>query len=161
MKKITSFALLLLPLIILLASCTSSTRITSEPPGATVYMNGQAIGETPLFYEDSKISFSKTDLVLKKEGYMDYQTTLVKDEDIDPGAIVGGIFFTWPFIWTFGYYPVHHYELQPLDYQDVEVKIPDAKAEQLQKLNEMYKEGIIDQEEFEILKERVLKENGD
>jgi hypothetical protein len=48
--------------------------------------------------------------------------------------------------------------LEPVSFQDVEIRLPDTQAKRLQELNEMYKEGIIDQEEFEILKDRILKE---
>ena len=141
-----------------LASCTSGTRITSEPPGADVFINGQLVGETPYYHEDSKVSFSKLNVTLKKEGYLDFNTVIVKDEDVQVDAIIGGILFFWPFIWTMGYLPDHHYELAQLAINDVEVKLPDKKAKQLQELNEMYKEGIIDQEEYEILKKRIIGE---
>lgn len=156
MKKINTIYFLAFFAVIFLASCTSSTRITSEPPGATVIIDGQTVGETPYVHEDSKISFSRTTVTLQKNGFEDLHTVIRKDEDIDPGAIVGGIFFQWPFIWTFGYLPDHHYVMSPANYSDVEVVIPDKKADQIQELNEMYKEGIIDKEEFDILKKRIL-----
>ena len=153
----TLFGILIIALFTLI-SCTSSTRITTEPPGATVYIDGQMVGETPYLHEDSKVSFSKINLELKMEGYRDFNTIIIKDEEVQADAIVGGIFFFWPFIWTMGYLPNHHYELEPLAISDVEVKLPDKKAKQIQELNEMYKEGIIDLEEFEILKKRILGE---
>lgn len=156
MKQKITIAFYLLPLAFLLASCTSSTRITSEPPGADVFIDGQLVGETPFVHEDAKISFSSTTVTLRKEGYEDLHAVIRKDEDIDPGAIVGGIFFQWPFIWTFGYLPDHHYVMKAANFSDVEVVIPDKKAQQIQELNEMYKEGIIDQDEFKTLKERIL-----
>lgn len=142
----------------LLSSCTSSTRITSEPPGATVYIDGQLAGETPYVHEDSKISFSKTLVTLEKEGYMDENVVLRKDEEVDIGAVVGGIFFQWPFIWTFGYQPDHHYVLSPeRDYGVKEKTLSPMDIQRLKEINEMYKEGLINQEEMDILKGRILK----
>lgn len=53
-------------------------------------------------------------MVLKREGYEDFYTNLRKNEQVDVGAIIGGVFFLFPFIWTMGYNPSHHYELYPL-----------------------------------------------
>ena len=159
MKNINAAVILLLVLGLFLTGCTSTTRITSEPPGATVYLNGEAVGETPYVHEDSKISFSRSNLTLSLEGYEDYHTLLVKDEEVDPGAVVGGILFYWPFIWTLGYHPNHHYILEPLNYQDVGNDLPRDKVKKLSELNELYKEGIIDAEELEILKDRILEKD--
>lgn len=159
MKRINTYFIPLIVVVIFIASCTSSTRITSDPPNATVIIKGNVVGETPYVYEDSKISFSKTPVTLQMEGYEDFHTVLVKDEEVDVGAIVGGIFFYWPFIWTFGYQPDHHYVLQSTSpkYEDVDLRLSNQDMRRIQELNEMYKEGIIDQEEFELLKKRILK----
>jgi hypothetical protein len=37
----------------------------------------------------------------------------LKDEEVDAGAIVGGLFLLFPFIWTMQYKPTHTYELTP------------------------------------------------
>ena len=158
MKKQTISHLILFSLLILLISCTSSTRFVSDPPGAVVYMNGQAVGETPYVHEDSKISFSKTLVTLEKEGYEDENIVLRKDEEVDMGAVVGGIFFQWPFIWTFGYMPEHYYVLSPeVSIVENENGISQKQMDQLSDLNEMYKDGIIDDREFDRLKAKILK----
>lgn len=140
----------------LLSSCTSTTRITSEPSGATVYVDGQRVGETPYVHEDSRISFSKTLITLEKPGYEDYHIVLRKDEELDMGAVVGGILFQWPFIWTFGYLPEHHYELVPATGKlDREIILSKKDMARLRELNEMYKDGILSLEEYETLKARI------
>jgi len=160
MKKINIYLFPLLAVVIFIASCTSTTRITSEPPGATVLIDGVVAGETPLVYEDSKISFEKTNIILQKEGYVDINSIIAKDDEVNVGAVVGGACLFWPlWLWTFEYEDQYHYVLAPIDgqgYLDVEKKLPDRKMEQINELNEMYKEGIIDQEEFEILKKRIM-----
>jgi hypothetical protein len=60
-----------------------------------------------------KIAGAKTPLTLKMDGYETLDTHLSKSEKPDIGAIVGGVFFTFPFLWTMEYQPEHIYELEP------------------------------------------------
>lgn len=94
--------------------CSSTTMIHSVPEGAKVYLNDEFKGYTPYKHADSAISGTTTPMVLKKEGYEDFYTNLSKNEAVDVGAVIGGIFFLFPFIWTMGYNPTHNYELYPL-----------------------------------------------
>lgn len=105
----------LLAVVVLFASCSSSTLIQSEPNGAKVYMNGEYKGTTPYSYTDTKIVGSSTQLRVEKEGYETLNTILTRNESADVGAIIGGIFFLFPFLWTMKYNPVHIYELKPLN----------------------------------------------
>jgi len=88
--------------------------INSSPQGAKVYLNDELKGVTPYKHVDSAISLTTTSMVLKKEGYEDFYTNLTKNESVDVGAVIGGVFFLFPFIWTMGYNPSHMYELYPL-----------------------------------------------
>ncbi|MFB6340484.1 PEGA domain-containing protein [Saccharicrinis sp. FJH62] len=109
--RLTAF---LLAVTVLFSGCVSSTVIRTIPEGAKLYMNDEIVGTTPYKHSDSKILMSETQIRIEKEGYEPFFTTLTKDEEIDPGAIVGGIFLTFPFIWALRYKPVHTYELIPL-----------------------------------------------
>lgn len=106
-------AAILLAVTVLFASCSSTTLIQSDPSGAKVYMNGEYKGVTPYSYSDTKIVASSTDVRLEKEGYETLHTVLSRDERVDVGAIVGGVFFLFPFLWTMKYNPTHTYELRP------------------------------------------------
>jgi len=106
---------LLLSGLVLFTSCASTTLIESTPDGAKVYINQEYVGKTPYTYKDSKAAGSRTPLELKKEGYKNLQTTLRRNEQADVGAIIAGIFFLIPFVWTMKYKPTHHYELEPSD----------------------------------------------
>lgn len=108
-------AALLLSVAVLFASCSSTTLIQSEPSGANVYMNGEYKGVTPYSYSDTKIVGSTTEVRLEKEGYEPLNTMLSRNESADVGAIIGGFFFLFPFLWTMKYNPVHTYELRSLD----------------------------------------------
>jgi hypothetical protein len=106
-------AAVLLAATVLFASCSSATLIQTNPGGAKLYMNGEYMGVTPYSYSDTKIVGSTTDVRLEKEGFETLHTTLSRNERADVGAIVGGLFFLFPFLWTMKYNPTHTYELRP------------------------------------------------
>ncbi|MDI9605905.1 MAG: PEGA domain-containing protein [Bacteroidota bacterium] len=118
-------AAIVLAFAVLFASCSSTTIIQSEPSGAKVYMNEEYKGVTPLTYSDTKIVGSVTTLRLEMEGYETFNTLLSRNETVDVGAIIGGVFFLFPFLWTMQYNPTHMYELKPLKQAFL-----DSKAEQ-------------------------------
>lgn len=94
--------------------CSSTTLITSDPPGAKLSINGVSVGKTPYTHSDTRIVGSTLLIKLEKEGYETLNTSISRDERVDVGAIVGGIFFLVPFLWTMQYNPQHSYELSPL-----------------------------------------------
>lgn len=106
---------LLLATSVLFAGCSSTTLIQTIPSGAKVYLNGEYAGVTPYSHSDTRIVGSTTLLTLKKEGYEVLNTSFSRDETADVGAIVGGVFFIFPFLWTMKYKPVRTYELIPLN----------------------------------------------
>jgi len=87
--------------------------IQTIPEGAKVYMNDEFRGVTPYRHSDQAISGTSTYMTFRLEGYEDFNTVLSKNETVDVGAVIGGIFFLFPFIWTMGYNPTHTYELFP------------------------------------------------
>ena len=112
MKKLLVFVFIIAAMVI--TSCSSTTLIQSSPNGATVYINGEVGGTTPYTLSDSKISGARTPITLKKEGFEDFYTILVKNESVNVGAVVGGVLFFWPaLLWTMDYKPVHTYPLTP------------------------------------------------
>lgn len=106
--------LLVVGFILSTSSCASTTIINSNPQGAKVYMNQSFVGTTPYTHTDTKIVGSTTSVKLTKEGYEDFNTVLSRNEQVDAGAIVGGVFALIPFLWVMGYNPVHTYELTPV-----------------------------------------------
>lgn len=106
MKNLTiipKMTALILAASILLASCSSRTLIQSNPSGAKVYLNGESVGTTPYTHEDTKIVGSVTNVKLEKEGYESLNTSFSRNEQADAGAIVGGVFLLFPFLWTMKY----------------------------------------------------------
>jgi hypothetical protein len=103
----------LLAVIILGTSCASTTVINTVPPGAKVTINGMYAGVTPYTLTDTKPTGASNSVSLSLEGYQTSNVVIVRNEQVDPGAVVGGLFFLFPFIWTMGYSPMHTYELVP------------------------------------------------
>jgi len=98
---------------VLLTSCASTTMILSIPDGAKLYLNEEIAGTTPYTHSDTKIVGSTTRVRLEKEGYETFYTSFSRDEEVDVGAIIGGIFVLVPFLWIMKYKPIHTYELKP------------------------------------------------
>ncbi|MFN3403467.1 MAG: PEGA domain-containing protein [Cytophagaceae bacterium] len=144
----------------ILSSCASTTLIQSEPAGAKVYIDGNYVGQTPYAYTDRKITGMRTNVMLEKEGYNKLNTEFSRTEDVDAGAIVGGVFFTFPFLWTMKYKPARIYELQEINPAQVKAdgKLTSSKLERLKELKTLQEQGILTQEEFEREKQKVLSE---
>lgn len=153
---------------IFIASCTSTTRIQSEPKGAKLYMDNQPVGTTPYIHSDTKIVGTCTSVRIEKEGYQPFNTTLCRDEEADVGAIIGGVFLLVPFLWTMKYHPMRLYELIPLDdapYINEGLPEPEhkptpvkSKADRLREMKELLDEGILTQEEYDLEKQKILNE---
>lgn len=164
-KSIQKSIALLLVASIFFASCSSSTLIMSESSNAKLYLNGQYVGTTPYQHKDKKIAGTTTNVRLEKEGYETLYTSFSRDEDVDIGAIIGGIFFLFPFIWTMKYDPTRTYEMTPLynyeNFHDARPVVNNSlmfeKAEKLRELQKLLDEKIIMQEEFEREKKKILE----
>ena len=159
--QITKLISILLAGSILFTSCVSTTMIQSNPSGAKLYLNGEYAGETPYTHRDSKIVGSTTTVRLEKVGYETFNGALSRNEEADIGAIIGGVFFLVPFLWTMKYKPSRTYELKPTSEiskpKTKETLTIKSKTEQLRELKELLDEGVITQEEFEKEKEKVLE----
>lgn len=164
MKKMTVKTIaILLSTSILLISCSSTTMIQSYPSGAKVYLDGEPVGTTPYTHRDAKIVGSTTTVKLEKEGYETLNTAFSRDEDVDVGAIIGGLICLVPFLWIMKYRPTHSYELTP---ETDEYVVPiakqkkkqatNSKADRLRELKELLDEEIITEEEYEVEKKKIL-----
>jgi len=114
-KLIIQSVALILSTSILLSGCASATLIQTTPPGAKLYMNEELVGNTPYTYSDTKIVGTTTVVKIKAEGYEDFNYVLKRNEEANVGAIIGGIFLLFPFLWVMDYKPMHNFELVPLN----------------------------------------------
>jgi hypothetical protein len=114
MKKFTIKSIaFILSASILLSSCASTTVFQTTPSGAKIYMNDELVGNTPYTYSDTKIVGTTTIVKMKAEGYEDFTYVLKRNEEANVGAIIGGIFLLFPFLWVMDYKPMHSFELVP------------------------------------------------
>lgn len=165
-KIINTSVSLMLASSIFLTSCASTTIIQSNPSGAKVYLNGEPVGVTPYTHQDTKLVGTTTTLKLEKEGYTPLNTAFTRNEEVDLGAVIGGVLVLVPFLWTMKYKPTHTYDLTPLDgveqinnksnFQNGAVK---SKVERLRELKQLLDEKVITQEEYDNEKKKILDEN--
>lgn len=158
--KIVSF---ILAALILITSCVSTTVIQSSPSGAKLYLNGEPVGVTPYTHQDGKIVGSTTLVKLEKEGYESLNTSFTRDEEVDVGAVIGGIFFMFPFLWTMKYKPYRLYEMKPAEGAEEEkyknqLSQVKSKADMLREIKQLYDDGIISWDEYEKERKKVLNE---
>ena len=93
--------------------CASTTLINSNPPGAKLFLNGQEKGETPYTHTDRSAAGARTLVILKKEGYQDFNGEIRRSELSVP-ALIGGILIMVPFIWILEYPPQYTFEMEKL-----------------------------------------------
>jgi len=151
---------------ILFTSCASTTMIQSNPSGAKVYLNSESVGTTPFTYRDTKIVGSLTTVELEKEGFDPFYTSFSRNEEADVGAIIGGIFLLFPFLWTMRYKPLRTYELIPSSYNEQTIPTTNSKesqvkskADKLRELKQLLDDKIITQEEYEKEKKKILEQD--
>jgi len=151
---------------ILFTSCASTTMIQSNPSGAKVYLNSESVGTTPFTYRDTKIVGSLTTVELEKEGFDPFYTSFSRNEEADVGAIIGGIFLLFPFLWTMRYKPLRTYELIPSSYNEQTIPTTNSKesqvkskADKLRELKQLLDDKIITQEEYEKEKQKILEQD--
>lgn len=159
---------LLLACSILLSGCASTTVIQSTPAGARVYLNDIPVGTTPYTHRDTRIVGTSTSLTLEKEGYDPFYTSFSRNEEVDIGAVIGGIFFVVPFLWVMKYKPTHTYELaaragnEPVPATSIEKQqqnqTKSTKVERLRELKQLLDEQLITREEYEEEKKKILEE---
>ena len=173
-KFVIKFVSIVLSAGILFASCASSTLIQSYPTGAKVYIDGQAVGVTPYWHTDTKIVGSVTDVNLVKEGYEPLNTSFMRNERVDVGAIIGGLFLWVPYLWTMQYNPTHNYEMlatmqkpqkqtpETVNQNKTEIQSEpqvSSKVQRMRELKQLLDEKLISTQDFEKLKQKILEDN--
>lgn len=169
MKKwsaITKTTSLLLAGAILISGCASTTMIQSSPDGAKLYLNGEPVGTTPYSHTDTKIVGSTNTVKLELQGYEPLNASFSRNEEVDAGAIIGGLLFIFPFLWTMKYKPFHNFELVPLSGVQTPVNnaiqqnqtVVKSKADRLRELKQLFDDKILTQEEYDKEKAKVLAE---
>ncbi|HSS40320.1 MAG TPA: hypothetical protein VLT58_16245, partial [Polyangia bacterium] len=76
-------------------------------------LNNVPVGTTPYTMTDSNIVGTATAVRLEYPGYQSLNTYIVRNEELDALALIGGLFLLVPFLWVLKYNPSHFYQLQP------------------------------------------------
>lgn len=114
-KLIIKLVALILSTSFLLSGCASTTVFQTTPSGAKIYINDELAGNTPYTYSDTKIVGTTSIVKIKADGYEDFNYVLKRNEEVNVGAIIGGILVLFPFLWVMDYKPMHTFELVPLN----------------------------------------------
>lgn len=97
----------------LLAGCSSTTVIRSNPSGARVFIGGAYAGTTPYTLSDSKIVGSTTQIRLEYPGLAPTTVAISRNEELKVGTLIAGIFLLVPLLWVMGYEDEHTFDLAP------------------------------------------------
>ena len=105
-------------LAITLVSCASTTTVRAIDSSGSVdrdvkiYLDGSYQGKGEVVHSDTKIVGSTTNVNLRKKGCQSTHHNFFRSEQLHVGALIGGIFLLFPFLWVMKYNPVHSYEFE-------------------------------------------------
>lgn len=92
-------------------SCSSTTIIKSTDVNAQIKVNGKSSSTGTHIHSDRKVAWlGKNRVVISKKGCADQNFVFKRNEELDVGALVFGIFLIVPLVWVMQYKAVHEYE---------------------------------------------------
>lgn len=96
MKSILGKFVAVLLLLVSLAGCVSSTKVTfaTDVDGAEVYVDGELVGTTPVQTKLSNAIWEDPDVLIRKDGYKDLHSSVNKE--LKTVNLVCGILLWWP-----------------------------------------------------------------
>lgn len=155
-----------LAIIIFFSACMSTTRIESIPSNAKLYINGEFVGNTPYTYSDKKISGTRQEVKLIKEGFEPYTDEFSRNQKLEPKALYFGIFLV-PLFWLKEYNEVQIFDLNTAGKKIAEPQILFEKTtdtgeptqeDRLRDLQFRYDNKFIDKKTYDREKKRILEE---
>jgi uncharacterized protein YceK len=94
-----------------LSGCATMVTIETNVPGASVRMNNQVIGTTPVSKEMTNAIWETQNVVIQKDGYKVIRAPLQKEIKAVPA--VAGFFLLWPlWLWAYGPMPEQVFDLE-------------------------------------------------
>lgn len=98
-------------LIFSILSCSSTTIVQSTDKNAQISINGRSLGEGSVIHSDRKVAwFGKNRVKISKAGCSDQMFIFKRNEELDVGALIFGIFLIVPLVWVMQYQAVHEYQ---------------------------------------------------
>lgn len=110
-------SLSLIGIVLVASGCSAPCTVTSDPPGATITINGRAYGTTPSTFGIKSSTFGTYMIRLEKEGFEPKEE--VMEKQVFVGRLIVDIIFFWPAALLNAAGPktppfTHHYTLDPL-----------------------------------------------
>jgi hypothetical protein len=93
-----------------LVACSSTTVIRTTDPETKIYLDGEYRGTGSVVESNTRLVGSTTMVKLQKPGCAAKNVHFSRNEEVDVGALIGGIFLLVPFLWIMKYKPEHVYE---------------------------------------------------
>ncbi len=90
-------------------ACAGTTTIRASDPSTRIYVDGEFRGKGVVAHQDTKTVGATTEVRLEKDGCAPQEHSFRRNEEIDVGAAVGGLFLLVPFLWVMKYKPTHSY----------------------------------------------------
>ena len=96
-----------------LAGCATTTnvRFNTSEEGASVAIDGEKIGTTPVLYRMSNAIWEDAEIKITKPGFKDLYTGAKKE--VKAVNVVGTLFLGLPILWVYGPKPNQYFELMP------------------------------------------------
>lgn len=92
------------------AACSSTTMVRTNDSAAKIYIDNEYKGKGAVSFSDQKIVGSSTSIKVEKAGCEPQHFAVSRNEELDVGALIGGLFVLIPFLWIMKYKPDHVYE---------------------------------------------------
>jgi hypothetical protein len=93
---------------------TAMTKIDSSPQGAQVYLDGVAVGKTPLDLElDNTLQAGSRTLRFEAPGY-DVLNTTISNSEVNVANAVGARLCLFPILWLHQAKAYNYYVMKPL-----------------------------------------------
>ena len=96
----------------MMVSCASTTTINVSDKDARIFVDGEYKGRGTVTHTDQKIVGSTTHVDIKKEGCKPQSYAFSRNDELDVGACIGGVFLLFPFLWIMKYKPARTFEFE-------------------------------------------------
>ncbi len=112
--------------VLLFSSCSHYAVINSKPSGASVMVDDQYLGETPVVFEETTGTGKSYVFRIEKEGYKEIvqaKSQIVINDGYLIASVIGGVFCLFPFIGLLYIKQLPdniYFELEPIEEESTE-----------------------------------------
>lgn len=133
-------------------------RITSEPSGATVYASGKKVGATPLFLRSDTFPTRPVGFIYRSVGTLTLKHTGCKtyNKEVNDKMLSQDMHVVLECGPAYSETPSP--EPAPVAVPEEPTKIDGSIERRLRELNALHKEGLITDQEYRVIRKRILDE---